>query len=172
MITSSLRFHRCFPRSFDLPGQSLSQLACRRRVLLSGTPMQNDLNEFFAMVDFTNPDLLGDAANFRYVAVWVFTVSCWAVCSHRWAQLCLCHLHAPSCPPHGHFLPPGICVLGVSGAVAICPSGGSTRRPSLLGVNLGRQNAKSPPHQMLPRSFLRLYVCSSACRRPITRCNL
>ncbi|CAN0025642.1 unnamed protein product, partial [Discosporangium mesarthrocarpum] len=30
-------------------------LRCRRRVLLSGTPMQNDLEEFFAMVDFTNP---------------------------------------------------------------------------------------------------------------------
>ena len=27
----------------------------RRRVLLSGTPMQNDLEEFFSMVDFTNP---------------------------------------------------------------------------------------------------------------------
>ena len=29
----------------------------RRRVLLSGTPMQNDLEEFFSMVDFTNPGL-------------------------------------------------------------------------------------------------------------------
>ncbi len=40
-------------------------LACRRRVLLSGTPMQNDLEEFYAMVDFTNPNILGDPKKFR-----------------------------------------------------------------------------------------------------------
>ena len=36
---------------------ALSNLPCKRRVLLSGTPMQNDLEEFFSMVDFTNPGL-------------------------------------------------------------------------------------------------------------------
>ena len=50
-----------------LTTQSLAKLACRRRILLSGTPMQNDLEEFFAMVDFTNPGLLGDASQFRCV---------------------------------------------------------------------------------------------------------
>ena len=35
--------------------QTLAKLICRRRLLLSGTPLQNDLNEFYAMVDFTNP---------------------------------------------------------------------------------------------------------------------
>ncbi|CAN0411998.1 unnamed protein product, partial [Ectocarpus sp. 12 AP-2014] len=35
--------------------QALSALKCRKRVLLSGTPMQNDLEEFYAMTDFTNP---------------------------------------------------------------------------------------------------------------------
>lgn len=45
--------------------RALSALACRRRVLLSGTPMQNDLDEFFAMVDFTNPGILGSASEFR-----------------------------------------------------------------------------------------------------------
>ena len=35
--------------------QALASLACRKRVLLSGTPMQNDLVEFFAMSNFTNP---------------------------------------------------------------------------------------------------------------------
>ena len=35
-----------------LTSQSLNVLACRRRVLLSGTPMQNKLDEFYAMVDF------------------------------------------------------------------------------------------------------------------------
>jgi len=38
---------------------ALSSIPCRRRVLLTGTPMQNDLEEFFAMVDFTNPGVLG-----------------------------------------------------------------------------------------------------------------
>jgi DNA repair and recombination protein RAD54 and RAD54-like protein len=45
--------------------RSLASLACRKRVLLSGTPMQNDLEEFFAMVDFTNPNILGTPSEFR-----------------------------------------------------------------------------------------------------------
>ena len=45
--------------------KSLASLPCRRRVLLSGTPMQNDLEEFFAMVDFTNPGVLGSCSEFR-----------------------------------------------------------------------------------------------------------
>jgi len=48
-----------------LTTQALAGLACRRRVLLSGTPVQNDLDELFAMIDFTNPGILGDAAAFR-----------------------------------------------------------------------------------------------------------
>jgi DNA repair and recombination protein RAD54 and RAD54-like protein len=48
-----------------LTAQALNGLACRRRILLSGTPMQNDLDEFWAMVDFTNPGVLGDAPTFR-----------------------------------------------------------------------------------------------------------
>jgi DNA repair and recombination RAD54-like protein len=48
-----------------LTNQALNSLTCRRRVLLSGTPMQNDLEEFYAMVDFTNPGVLGDTAAFR-----------------------------------------------------------------------------------------------------------
>ena len=44
---------------------ALSSLKCNRRVLLSGTPMQNDLEEFYAMVDFTNPGLLGDSRTFN-----------------------------------------------------------------------------------------------------------
>ncbi|KAH8061094.1 hypothetical protein JL722_4390 [Aureococcus anophagefferens] len=39
--------------------QALASLACRRRVLLSGTPMQNDLVEFFSMANFTNPGIFG-----------------------------------------------------------------------------------------------------------------
>ncbi|CAI5958852.1 unnamed protein product, partial [Closterium sp. NIES-65] len=45
--------------------QALAGLPCRRRVLLSGTPMQNDLEEFYAMVSFTNPGVLSNAAHFR-----------------------------------------------------------------------------------------------------------
>ncbi|KAJ4716327.1 protein CHROMATIN REMODELING 25 [Melia azedarach] len=48
-----------------LTNRALAALSCKRRVLLSGTPMQNDLEEFFAMVNFTNPGILGDAAYFR-----------------------------------------------------------------------------------------------------------
>ncbi|CAN0461035.1 unnamed protein product, partial [Ectocarpus sp. 8 AP-2014] len=40
--------------------QALSALKCRKRVLLSGTPMQNDLEEFYAMTDFTNPGVRED----------------------------------------------------------------------------------------------------------------
>ncbi|XP_049935835.1 DNA repair and recombination protein RAD54 isoform X2 [Nymphaea colorata] len=48
-----------------LTNKALASLSCTRRVLLSGTPMQNDLEEFFAMVNFTNPGILGDASYFR-----------------------------------------------------------------------------------------------------------
>ncbi|GMH53330.1 hypothetical protein TL16_g01427, partial [Triparma laevis f. inornata] len=44
---------------------ALNSLKCRRRILLSGTPMQNDLEEFFAMVDFTNQGVLGTPEDFR-----------------------------------------------------------------------------------------------------------
>ncbi|PGH12026.1 hypothetical protein AJ79_04535 [Helicocarpus griseus UAMH5409] len=39
--------------------QAIQTLNTSRRVILSGTPIQNDLTEFFAMVDFVNPGLLG-----------------------------------------------------------------------------------------------------------------
>ncbi|XP_059653740.1 protein CHROMATIN REMODELING 25 [Cornus florida] len=45
--------------------KTLAALSCKRRILLSGTPMQNDLEEFYAMVNFTNPGILGDAGYFR-----------------------------------------------------------------------------------------------------------
>jgi len=45
--------------------EALDSLPCRRRVLLSGTPMQNDLSEFFSMINFTNRHILGDRKCFR-----------------------------------------------------------------------------------------------------------
>lgn len=45
--------------------QAISNLNTDRRVLLSGTPMQNNLSEFFSMVDFINPGLLGKYNTFK-----------------------------------------------------------------------------------------------------------
>ena len=44
--------------------QAIRSLNTSRRVILSGTPIQNDLSEFFMMVDFVNPDLLGTFKTF------------------------------------------------------------------------------------------------------------
>ncbi|KIK68828.1 hypothetical protein GYMLUDRAFT_153158 [Collybiopsis luxurians FD-317 M1] len=41
------------------------QLSTLRRVILSGTPIQNDLGEFHAMADFCNPGLLDEYSAFR-----------------------------------------------------------------------------------------------------------
>ncbi|XP_076281354.1 DNA repair and recombination protein RAD54B isoform X2 [Lasioglossum baleicum] len=43
----------------------LSNMNCKRKILLSGTPMQNDLQEFFALIDFVNPGILGTSSNFK-----------------------------------------------------------------------------------------------------------
>ena len=44
--------------------QAIKALNTARRIILSGTPIQNDLSEFFMMVDFVNPDLLGSFKKF------------------------------------------------------------------------------------------------------------
>ena len=44
---------------------ALDQLDCQRRVLLSGTPIQNDLLEYYSLVHFVNRNLLGTSAEFR-----------------------------------------------------------------------------------------------------------
>ncbi|KAL6765798.1 SNF2 family N-terminal domain-containing protein [Haematococcus lacustris] len=46
---------------------ALMQLRCPRRVLLTGTPIQNNLQEFYALLSFVAPDLLGTAAAFKCV---------------------------------------------------------------------------------------------------------
>ncbi|KAH9251258.1 hypothetical protein BSLG_001187 [Batrachochytrium salamandrivorans] len=43
----------------------LNTFSTTRRIILSGTPIQNDLSEFYAMVDFVNPGLLGSPSEFK-----------------------------------------------------------------------------------------------------------
>ncbi|XP_065345333.1 DNA repair and recombination protein RAD54-like [Cloeon dipterum] len=45
--------------------QSLMGLKAKRRVLLSGTPIQNDLLEYFSLVHFVNAGILGTAQEFK-----------------------------------------------------------------------------------------------------------
>ena len=45
--------------------KALALVKTRRRVLLTGTPLQNDLKEFYAMVDFCNPSILGTVKFFN-----------------------------------------------------------------------------------------------------------
>ncbi|KAI1635763.1 recombinational repair protein [Biscogniauxia mediterranea] len=44
---------------------ALNNLKVSRRVILSGTPIQNDLSEYFALISFANPGLLGTRLEFR-----------------------------------------------------------------------------------------------------------
>ncbi|RCH97478.1 DNA-dependent ATPase protein rad54 [Rhizopus stolonifer] len=45
--------------------QELNSLPVNRRVILSGTPIQNDLSEYYSLLDFANPGLLGTPNEFR-----------------------------------------------------------------------------------------------------------
>ncbi|TAQ89042.1 hypothetical protein B7494_g2636 [Chlorociboria aeruginascens] len=45
--------------------QAIRSLNTPMRIILSGTPIQNDLSEFFVMVDFVNPGLLGTPNTFK-----------------------------------------------------------------------------------------------------------
>lgn len=43
----------------------LNSLNVSRRVILTGTPIQNDLTEYFSLISFANPNLLGSRLEFR-----------------------------------------------------------------------------------------------------------
>ncbi|ROT81158.1 DNA repair and recombination protein RAD54B [Penaeus vannamei] len=45
----------------------LCSLSTRKRIILTGTPIQNDLQELYALVDFVNPGVLGTSASFRRI---------------------------------------------------------------------------------------------------------
>ncbi|KAJ3281553.1 DNA repair and recombination protein rad54b [Borealophlyctis nickersoniae] len=47
--------------------QALKALPTKRRLILSGTPIQNDLEEFHAMLDFVNPGIVGSLGTFKKV---------------------------------------------------------------------------------------------------------
>jgi DNA repair and recombination RAD54-like protein len=49
----------------SLTFNALNSINCPRRVILSGTPIQNDLSEYFSLLNFANPGLLGNRNEFR-----------------------------------------------------------------------------------------------------------
>ncbi|KAI0065411.1 DNA repair protein, SNF2 family [Artomyces pyxidatus] len=51
--------------SDSLTFQALNSLDVKRRVILSGTPIQNDLSEYFSLLNFANPNFLGSKNDFR-----------------------------------------------------------------------------------------------------------
>ncbi|KAJ7063395.1 DNA repair protein, SNF2 family [Mycena amicta] len=44
---------------------SLNGIDVKRRVILTGTPVQNDLTEYFSLLNFANPNFLGSKNDFR-----------------------------------------------------------------------------------------------------------
>ncbi|XP_041962952.1 DNA repair and recombination protein RAD54B isoform X1 [Alosa sapidissima] len=46
---------------------ALHTLSCTRRIILTGTPVQNDLQEFYSIVEFVNPGVLGSSAGYRKI---------------------------------------------------------------------------------------------------------
>ncbi|KAI1722644.1 type III restriction enzyme, res subunit family protein [Ditylenchus destructor] len=49
----------------NLTYKALCGLKCDRRILISGTPIQNDLLEYYSLVNFVNPGMLGTASEFH-----------------------------------------------------------------------------------------------------------
>jgi hypothetical protein len=59
--------HRLKAKGGNKTIDALLALRCARRVLLTGTPVQNRLDEFFALMSFATPSLLGAFATFQRV---------------------------------------------------------------------------------------------------------
>ncbi|GBE60424.1 DNA repair protein [Babesia ovata] len=48
-----------------LTAVAIQKIPAKMRLMLSGTPIQNDLNEFYALISLCNPNVLGDVTEFR-----------------------------------------------------------------------------------------------------------
>nr|XP_006111066.1 DNA repair and recombination protein RAD54B isoform X1 [Pelodiscus sinensis]XP_014426961.1 DNA repair and recombination protein RAD54B isoform X1 [Pelodiscus sinensis]XP_025038303.1 DNA repair and recombination protein RAD54B isoform X1 [Pelodiscus sinensis]XP_025038310.1 DNA repair and recombination protein RAD54B isoform X1 [Pelodiscus sinensis] len=46
---------------------ALISLPCEKRIILTGTPIQNDLQEFYALIEFVNPGILGSLSTYRKI---------------------------------------------------------------------------------------------------------
>ena len=46
---------------------AIKSLNVTKRIILSGTPIQNDMGEYYSMVDFVNPGILGSLQSFRKI---------------------------------------------------------------------------------------------------------
>ncbi|KAG9510372.1 DNA repair and recombination protein RAD54-like protein, partial [Fragariocoptes setiger] len=44
---------------------AIQTLNCKRKIIISGTPVQNDLLEYYSLVNFVNPGLLGTTSEFK-----------------------------------------------------------------------------------------------------------
>eukprot|EP00118_Oscarella_pearsei_P016820 m.163657 g.163657 ORF g.163657 m.163657 type:complete len:762 (+) comp38855_c0_seq2:168-2453(+) len=51
--------------SDNLTYQALNKLNAKRRILISGTPVQNDLLEYFSLIHFVNEGILGTSQEFK-----------------------------------------------------------------------------------------------------------
>ena len=47
--------------------EAIKSLPCKRKLILSGTPIQNDLEELYNMTDLVNPGLLGSLSKFKVI---------------------------------------------------------------------------------------------------------
>lgn len=55
---------------------ALNSLKCSARVLISGTPIQNNLSEFYNVVNFVLPNVLGHLNEFRRGAFMICIMYC------------------------------------------------------------------------------------------------
>ena len=61
--------HRLKSSAGNATIDSLRQFPSKQRVILSGTPIQNDMDELFALSDFVNPGIFTSLASFRQLFV-------------------------------------------------------------------------------------------------------